>query len=164
MAAEQGTPFAGSGEPSPEEMNGVAQLLAWFLIKHKFYNRQRYTKWHTAFYGSRRVGGVAPHFPASFRFLAVWESVSGVMTRETCHLLTLASLLVKVHSDQETTRASLKRIVTLLERAILFRELAELRGALQVLLDEAKCQVGVIIFYKVCYINRSTSVYMWVCN
>ena len=83
------------------------------------------------------------------------------MTSETYHLLTLASLLVKVHSDQETTRVSLKRIVTLLERAILFPELAELRGALQVLLDEAKCQVRVIIFYKVCY-NRTTSVYLWV--
>ena len=67
MAAEQGASFAGSVDPSPEEMNGMAQLLAWFLIKHKFYNRQRYTKWHTAFYGMRRAG-VTPHFPAPFRF------------------------------------------------------------------------------------------------
>ena len=72
---------------------------------------------------------------------ATCESISEMITTETCRLLTLASLLVKVHGDEEAVGVNMKGIVVLLEKAIVFPELAELADQLQDLLDEAKCQV-----------------------
>ena len=77
------------------------------------------------------------------------------MTGETHHLLTMVSLLLKAHAEEGTVRVNLRRLVVLLERVILFPELAGQRDKLHSLIIEAKCQVrgafvSKIIFAQVC--------------
>lgn len=60
----------------------------------------------------------------------------------TAHLFTVVSLLMKAHADDDPVLESTKRIVSLLERVILFPELAHFTDDVRVLLDEAKCQVS----------------------
>ena len=76
MAAEE-VAFSG-GEPGAGEMNGVAQLLAWLVIKHKLYHHERYAKWHNALFGRPRKvwRDRASLFPAVFSFLCRQPSAS----------------------------------------------------------------------------------------
>lgn len=77
-----------------------------------------------------------------------------MITTESCRLLTLTSLLVKIHGEEEAVGENMRRIVTLLERAIVFPELAELADQLQDLLDEAKCQVRVVFLERTMFISE----------
>ena len=69
------------------------------------------------------------------------------MAPETMLLLTVASLLVGAHSELEVDadRRPAKVVVTLVERLSSFSELVGYRDELQRLLEEAKCQVSVLI-------------------
>ena len=83
------------------------------------------------------VAHSVPSFPT-----VLCESLSPNMTKETVHLITLVSLLLKLHTDEDTVRECARRIVSLLEKIILIPELAEVKNELLSLLNEAKCQVS----------------------
>lgn len=67
-------------------------------------------------------------------------NVADNMTAETTLLLTVVSLMVKLHAEEETVRKCLQRIVALLQM-IVIPEMGKAEERLQEFLEEAKCQV-----------------------
>ena len=84
------------------------------------------------------------------------------MTKETAHLITVVALLLKTHLDDDTMREYAQRVVSLLEKIVLIPELAELKGEILRLLDEAKCQVGGEICRRIC-VQVAMRVFVHVC-
>ena len=69
------------------------------------------------------------------------DSLSLDIATETVHLVILVSLLLKLHTDEDTVRECAQKIVNLLEKLILVPELADFKDELLHFLNEAKCQV-----------------------